>query len=66
MLPEAVCFGSEHSYACKELNEVPSGDQVDGSPPAPVHVRESSQADLQLELSKEIYHHFEKKSPEYE
>eukprot|EP00959_Pyramimonas_sp_CCMP1952_P145506 3046182-Pyramimonas_sp.AAC.2 len=36
MLGEVVCFQSEHSYACKELYEVPDGDQVDGSPLAPV------------------------------
>eukprot|EP00959_Pyramimonas_sp_CCMP1952_P033838 710169-Pyramimonas_sp.AAC.1 len=34
MLPETLSFDSEHSYACKELYEVPGGDQVDGSPPA--------------------------------
>ena len=38
MLSGAFCFHSEHSYACKELYEVPGGDQVDGSPPAPVHI----------------------------
>eukprot|EP00959_Pyramimonas_sp_CCMP1952_P253435 5295347-Pyramimonas_sp.AAC.1 len=32
---EVLCFDSELSYACKELYEVPRGDQVDGSPPAP-------------------------------
>ena len=36
MLSGAFCFHSEHSYACKELYEVPGGDQVDVSPPAPV------------------------------
>ena len=39
MLSGAFCFHSEHSYACKELYEVPGGDQVDGSPPAPVRVQ---------------------------
>eukprot|EP00959_Pyramimonas_sp_CCMP1952_P460360 9479730-Pyramimonas_sp.AAC.1 len=36
MLREAVCFESKHSYACEELYEVHGGDQVDGSPPAPI------------------------------
>eukprot|EP00959_Pyramimonas_sp_CCMP1952_P469100 9494358-Pyramimonas_sp.AAC.1 len=36
MLPEAPSFDSEKTYARKELYEVPSGDQVDGSPRAPV------------------------------
>ena len=36
VLSGPFCFHSEHSYACKELCEVPGGDQVDGSPPAPV------------------------------
>eukprot|EP00959_Pyramimonas_sp_CCMP1952_P198488 4151744-Pyramimonas_sp.AAC.1 len=33
---EALSFDSEHSHAWKELYEVPGGDKVDGSPPAPV------------------------------
>eukprot|EP00959_Pyramimonas_sp_CCMP1952_P149018 3117950-Pyramimonas_sp.AAC.1 len=32
----ASCSDSELSSACEELHEVPGGDQVDGSPPAPV------------------------------
>eukprot|EP00959_Pyramimonas_sp_CCMP1952_P276183 5773084-Pyramimonas_sp.AAC.1 len=36
MPPEALSFVSEHSHAWKELYEVPGGDEVDGSPPAPV------------------------------
>eukprot|EP00959_Pyramimonas_sp_CCMP1952_P242714 5073275-Pyramimonas_sp.AAC.1 len=34
--PDALRFGPELSYGCEELYEVPSGDQVNGSPPAPV------------------------------
>eukprot|EP00959_Pyramimonas_sp_CCMP1952_P011776 247938-Pyramimonas_sp.AAC.1 len=36
---KVLCFDSEHSYARKELYEVPGGDQVDGSPPTPVFWR---------------------------
>ena len=35
MLSEAFRLHSEYSYACKELYEVPGGNQVDGLPPAP-------------------------------
>eukprot|EP00959_Pyramimonas_sp_CCMP1952_P077542 1620730-Pyramimonas_sp.AAC.1 len=33
---EVLYFVSEHSYARKELCEASGGDQVDGSPPAPL------------------------------
>eukprot|EP00959_Pyramimonas_sp_CCMP1952_P057141 1192760-Pyramimonas_sp.AAC.1 len=33
---EVLCSDSGHCYAWKELYEVPGGDQVRGSPPAPV------------------------------
>eukprot|EP00959_Pyramimonas_sp_CCMP1952_P406025 8509357-Pyramimonas_sp.AAC.1 len=39
MLWGAVCFTSQHAYACKELYEVPGGGQIDGSPPVPVPAR---------------------------
>ena len=39
MLSEAFCLHSKHSYACKELYEVPGGNLVDGLPPAPVGKR---------------------------
>eukprot|EP00959_Pyramimonas_sp_CCMP1952_P345679 7239267-Pyramimonas_sp.AAC.1 len=29
MFRQAVCFDSEHLCACKELHEVPGGDQLD-------------------------------------
>eukprot|EP00959_Pyramimonas_sp_CCMP1952_P072921 1524002-Pyramimonas_sp.AAC.1 len=35
---EVLCLDSGHSYAWKELYDGPGGDQVDGSPPAPVRV----------------------------
>eukprot|EP00959_Pyramimonas_sp_CCMP1952_P015227 322414-Pyramimonas_sp.AAC.1 len=36
MLLEALSVDSKHSNPWKKLYEVPGGDQVDGSPPAPV------------------------------
>eukprot|EP00959_Pyramimonas_sp_CCMP1952_P134579 2816259-Pyramimonas_sp.AAC.1 len=36
MPPEALSFDSELSHAWKDLYDDPGGDQVDGSPPAPV------------------------------
>eukprot|EP00959_Pyramimonas_sp_CCMP1952_P449823 9418465-Pyramimonas_sp.AAC.1 len=35
LLREALCVDSEHSHASEELYEVPYGDQVNCSPPAP-------------------------------
>eukprot|EP00959_Pyramimonas_sp_CCMP1952_P450143 9425492-Pyramimonas_sp.AAC.1 len=38
MLPEALFVGSKHSHVWEELHEAPGGDQIDGSPPAPVYL----------------------------